>query len=277
LQYLAEADYFEMSDHGFNDNVRATLAQLSPNRILREQYLDFLKCRRFRQTLLCHCERPLSLEMKEEKIADLLVSSMARCANDQADLGPGIRQVYETPKRACCETDFSLGKASLEILGRIWPAPLPFAELSAEAAARLREAGLAGEATESGRERLRGFLARLYSAGVVELRSIMPAMARGVSDRPLASPVARWQAARGKMLTTAFHLSVQVDETGRNLILWLDGTLNRAQLLDKLWQWFQSKDALGPCGDDGTTARKKIAAELDENLANLARLGLLVG
>src|SRR5262249_33754469 len=56
LQYLAEADYFEMSAHGVSEEGRKTLQQLAGNRILREQYLDFLKCRRFRQTLLCHHE-----------------------------------------------------------------------------------------------------------------------------------------------------------------------------------------------------------------------------
>src|SRR5262249_24944608 len=43
LQYLAEADFHEMLDWGFQPEVSRTLARLGANRIAREQYLDFLK------------------------------------------------------------------------------------------------------------------------------------------------------------------------------------------------------------------------------------------
>jgi methyltransferase-like protein/2-polyprenyl-3-methyl-5-hydroxy-6-metoxy-1,4-benzoquinol methylase len=278
LQYLAEADFFEMFDHSLSDGARETLAGLGRNRILREQYLDFLKCRRFRQTLLCHRQREPRLEPDAEKITGLLVSSMAQCTAGELDLRPGVRLVYQTPKSAHCETDSPLGKAALAVLGRLWPAPLPFDQLFEEAVALLRNAGLTHEAEQRGQERLPGFLAKLYSAGVIELRSTMPAVATGISQRPVASPLARWQAQRGRMLTTAFHLSVQVeDEVGRNVILWLDGTLDRHQLLEKLWHWLKAKDALTLPDGDQAAARNRIAADLEQNLAKLARLGLLVG
>src|ERR1051325_5144438 len=90
LQYLGEADYFEMSDHVFNDSVRQTLEELPRNRVLREQYLDFLKCRRFRQTLLCHRQVSLRVEPLAEKVADFMVSSAVECASGAADLRSGV-------------------------------------------------------------------------------------------------------------------------------------------------------------------------------------------
>lgn len=275
LQFLAEADFFEMSDHCASPEARGTLKGLSGNRIAREQYQDFLKCRRFRQTLLCHAQRQLRAELGAQKISSLLISSAAQCSTP-ADLRPGVSLSYQTPHRAGCETDLPLGKAALAVLAEKHPMPLPFCQLADEAGALLNKAGLAGEAPSDGGERLREFLAKLYSVGVIELRSTMPAAAASVSARPAASALVRWQAQRDRMLTTAFHTCVQVeDEVGRNLLTWLDGSLDRNQLIEKLWEWLRAKDALATNGEDETAARNKIATELERNLAKLSRIGLL--
>ena len=97
LKYLGEADYFEMFDHGLSEAARGALQPLAGNRILREQYLDFLKCRRFRQTLLCHAEAAVANEPDATKVADFFISS--RCQNSDAvkDLSPGKIVTYVTP------------------------------------------------------------------------------------------------------------------------------------------------------------------------------------
>jgi SAM-dependent methyltransferase len=277
LQYLAEADYFEMSDYGFSQAARDTLAGLGRNRIAREQYLDFLKCRRFRQTLLCHADRSLSREPDASIIAGWLVSSLVRGADGECDLRPGVRRAYKTPKNARCETDFSLGKAALEVLGAIWPQPLPFEELFAQSAQTLKQAGLAGEIDPRARERLRGFLLSLYGAGVVELCAAPPPGVWTAGPKPAASPVARWQIQRGNFVTTQLHFPVQVeDEIGRGLLQWLDGTLDRRELVEKLWLLLKSRDALRIPGGDEAAARRQLQLDLEANLSKLAKLGLLV-
>jgi SAM-dependent methyltransferase len=55
LQYLAEADFFDMQYQTFAPEISETLRRIADEDIVAcEQYLDFLTCRRFRQTLLCH-------------------------------------------------------------------------------------------------------------------------------------------------------------------------------------------------------------------------------
>lgn len=271
LQYVGEADYFEMSDHIFKEPVRQTLAQLSRNRILREQYLDFLKCRRFRQTLLCHQDAPVQREPSAEKITHYFISSAAECTSGKL----GEPSVYESPRGAKIETDFPLGQAALLELESVWPQPLPFAELLAKASTRL---GTATHPSASDAEGLRKFLLQLYAANIVEFRASAPAFTTNVSERPVASPVARWQAARGDFVTSLFHIAVKVeDEIGRNLITWLDGTHHREALAAKLWQLLQSQNAGQNLGHSEAAARAKIAAELETNLKKLARFGLLAG
>lgn len=269
LQYLGEADYFEMSDHIFKEPIRKTLAQLSRNRILREQYLDFLKCRRFRQTLLCHQTAPVRPEPSAEKIRHYYISSAAECTSGKL----GAPSVYESPRGAKIETDFAFGQAALQELEAVWPQPLPFAELLLKSTTHLgpRHSPAATDA-----DALQKFLLQLYAANIVEFRASAPAFTTQVSARPVASPVARWQATRGDFVTSLFHIAVKVeDEIGRQLLTWLDGTRDRTALTDKLWQLFQSQNALQNLGRNETETRQKLAAELERNLEKLARFGLL--
>jgi SAM-dependent methyltransferase len=96
---------------------------------------------------------------------------------------------------------------------------------------------------------------RAYVTGEVQLHVWAPALPAEPPERPLASALARLQAARGTQLTNLWHGSVEVpDELGRRLITLLDGTRDRAALLREL---------------------DRPAEELERSLAGLARIALL--
>ncbi len=277
LKYLGEADYFEMFDHGFSEPTRATLRQLSDSRILREQYLDFLKCRRFRQTLLCHADAPIAAEPIAKKIPLFYVSSQARCTGEVNDLNPGKIMSYATPKGAKCATDFPLGKAALAVLGEEGLRPLAFAELLSCASAKLAATGVQFESHDPQGE-LAGFLLQLYSAGTIEFRTWLPASSHTASETPAVSALARWQIQHQTYVTSQFHACIQIqDEVGRLLLTALDGTLNRAALVEKVMDLLKSKNALIVKAGDETAARGMVERELQNNLEKLAGLGLLVG
>lgn len=63
LQFLAEADPQSMCTIRLPEPVRSQLQSL-PDRRLREQYLDFIYCRRFRQTVLCRTGQPLGITLQ---------------------------------------------------------------------------------------------------------------------------------------------------------------------------------------------------------------------
>ena len=277
LKYLGEADFFEMFDYGLKDSARETLKQLGQNRILREQYLDFLKCRRFRQTLLCHREAPSNPDPVPQKVIGLFISSSAKCSSGKSDLRPGATIAYATPKGARCATDFPLGKAALDILSETDPIPISFEELLRKAAATLASARIAPANDCQPREKLSTFLLELYSAGVVEFRTFPPKSVFAVSDRPVVSPLTRWQVQHGDFVTSQFHIAVKIeDEIGRCLLSSLDGTLDRIALLEKIWRLLKSKNALIIHNNDETSARQDVETNLENNLMKLARLGLLV-
>ena len=276
LQYLAEADFFEMADDLLPEPARQTLARLGRNRVLREQYLDFLKCRRFRQTLLCRREAVLLAAPNPEQVACFLVSSSASAAGAVVDLRQGVNWVFETPKGGKCQTDLPAGKAALTILGELWPFPMGFDDLTTEVSHRLERAGVGGEAVNSSRAALGEFLLRLYAGGIVEFRTWLPPVARQPGLRPLVAPVARWQAAKSEFVASLFHIPVKVeDRLGRRILTWLDGHTDRAGLLQKIRQWSTDKDSTGDGEQGDAKEEHDLESRLEENLRKLARLGLL--
>ncbi len=276
LKFLGEADYFEMFDHGFSEPTKLTLQQLSGNRILREQYLDFLKCRRFRQTLLCHSEAPVSVEPDAGRIPRFYISSSSRCADAVKDLNPGKVMTYVAAKGARCATDLPLGKAALEVLSEHQFMPIPFVELIAGAGAKLAAAGIQPNDRDPHRE-LSEFLLQLHGAGTVDFHTWLPRSARRVSERPVVSALVRWQIQHQHYVTSQFHASIRIeDEIGRLILVSLDGTLDHAALLEKVLALLKAKNALTATAGDEATIRRTVETNLQENLEKLARLGLLV-
>jgi SAM-dependent methyltransferase len=204
LHFLAEADVFEMQASDLPPG-------LGEDPIAREQYLDFFKGRMFRQTLLCHAGSERR-EPAPDVVRGMLVSSSAQPVGE---LGPG-RVEFRGPGGSTITTDHDGIKAALARLGEAWPRALPVAELSDD-------------------EAVRDALLRAFTANLVQLHVWAPRLEAAVPERPVASALARLQAARGTRLTNLLHDSVEVpDEVGRRLITLLDGTRDRAALLHEL-------------------------------------------
>ncbi|HTG45648.1 MAG TPA: methyltransferase regulatory domain-containing protein, partial [Verrucomicrobiae bacterium] len=274
LQFLGEADFFEMSDHIYAPAVREALTGTAADRILREQYLDFLKCRRFRQTLLCRKEVKLRREADPSAVTKFYISSKAKeqksggekrasAANDS----PEQETVhYRTAKGAQVQTDYLPGRLILKVLEEAAPARVSFQELLQSVRAEVQEVKT---------EEIGGFLLNLFSAGVVEFKTHGAAAARAAGPRPQTSPVARWQVERSDTVTSLDHQLLEVeDEIGKQLIRSLDGTKNRAQIADELLAFLKARGALKD--EEDQALRAKIERELEANLAKLARLGMLI-
>ena len=76
LQFLAEANFWEMQVGWLPAELRGVVTQI-PDRLQREQLIDELRMRTFRQTLLCHAALQVD-EPRPEPVASLWVSTQAR-------------------------------------------------------------------------------------------------------------------------------------------------------------------------------------------------------
>jgi methyltransferase-like protein len=276
LQYLGEADFFEMYDHGYSAETRQSLAQLASNRLLREQYLDFLKCRRFRQTLLCHAERPLRRDPDVNAVAGFV----ARAPLDdlgQPDLRPEVTLKGRTTRGALIETDYPVGKAALSLLSKAWPCGMEVSQLHHDALAVLAKNGLPAASDAEPLSKFCEFLFQLFSAGIIQLHTFLPIVPSQCGPNPVVYPVARRQAQTGSVVTTVYHQPAKLDdEVALFLIRSLDGTLDRSMILDQLWRLLTSRGALECAPGEEQKVRESLSIQLEKNLNSLARMGLLV-
>jgi hypothetical protein len=251
LQYLAEADFFEMQTGVLPDAVSEELLRVEDH-VRREQYLDFVKGRMFRQTLLCRAELEVDRSPDPLVVERLAVSSPARAAG--APDGAG-RVTFEGPTGSTLTTDHPLVVRALERIGGGWPGAVQVREL------------IPPEASEEDRAAVCGALLRSYAGNLVQLHAAPPALTLEAGERPEASPLARHQARSGALVTNLRHTGVRIDDDlGRRLVVLLDGTRDRAGLLEELSAFLR---------ESGRDVPGDLEAGLERSLEGLAALALL--
>ncbi len=219
LQYLAEADFFEMQTGALPEQASKELTGVA-DPLIQEQYLDFLKGRMFRQTLLCGAEHPLDRRPRPRLLGRLAVSSPARATESPASDG---RTTIEGPTGATLTTGHPLVAQALERVGTSWPGAVWVSDV------------LPDEVEDDDREAICDALLRCYAANLVHLHVRLPMLTTSVSERPEASPLARHQARAGAVVTNLRHEVVRVeDDLGRRLVTLLDGSRDRGALLSEL-------------------------------------------
>jgi methyltransferase-like protein/2-polyprenyl-3-methyl-5-hydroxy-6-metoxy-1,4-benzoquinol methylase len=302
LQYLAEADFSAMLASNFPAEVAETLRQMARDTIAVEQYMDFLRNRTFRKTLLCHEDIQLSGSVKPERLAEFYVASPALPVSDKPDIHSTSVEQFRAGDGAILSTDHPVTKAGMLYLSEIWPQTVPFNTLLAEARARLNGASAGQQAMAADAdppEADTGYPAQVdsdvqvlganllqafgYSDCLVELHVYAPPFVLEVSELPRASPVALFQAQKGNIVTNLRHERIALSGMSYHLLRHLDGSRDRAALLDALAGLVAAgvievrQDQDDEPVKDAEQARSILAERLDLVLHHLARAALLVG
>ena len=277
LQYLAEGDYVQMRDHNYPEPVREALRQLGKNRVAREQYLDFLSGRRFRQTLLCRAEQPLRFGLTRQMVARFHVACMAQPVSSKPDLASDAPEKFSGEKDANIELNLPLAKAALVVLAGIWPRALPLPELISKARALIGRPAT-DELTDPESQALFEMFVEIYAPGLATLHISPPRFAQSVSERPLASPLARWLARTTSHLPNLCHAPVTMEHpSGRHLLTLLDGTRDRGALAREMRAFMETSQQHSPSEPISAVPSE---SELDRNIANtleiFARSALLL-
>ncbi len=226
LGYVGEADLFSLRTQMLPDGVEEEVWKLAGgDRIAFENYSDLLTARHFRQSILCRAGEALPHDPQPDR----------------------AQRLHWAVRPKAEPLEVGLVADAYAVLDRVRPRAVGFAELRDELDADPRALA---EALIEGfrRERL------IPHAGPLRAAS-------DPGDRPIASPLARWQAAQGPDLTSLAYQTVRMEESAaRLLITLLDGTRDRAAIRAEL----QERAGL-----------ELTASDLDANLVELARLFLL--
>jgi methyltransferase-like protein/SAM-dependent methyltransferase len=280
LQYLAEARPSLLAAN-LPADVIDSLEAMSSDLIEGEQYLDFVRNRTFRRTLLCHDRVRLQRPPSPAALAGLQLTGVVKPQLARPDLRSDSAEEFVAPEGTRLTTNNPLFKCALTILAEYWPRAVPFAELWAQVCGRLGPAAMGDAAqAERGRESLADALLQCYLSNLVEIHAHAPRLVVDLSERPVASPLARLQAS-GDAVTNLRHRTVELNEIDRAVLPLLDGSRDRAALLDGLAD-LVARDVLviqrngGPLRE-ARQVRAVLAEALEPSLHRLAGSALLIG
>jgi methyltransferase-like protein/SAM-dependent methyltransferase len=281
LQYLGEADYRIMSTKNFPPQVESMLQSVCSDVVEIEQYMDFLRNRLFRQTLLCHESVSIDRAPAPDHILSMHVASPAKPeAEGPIDIHSHEKVTFRGPHSITSTTE-PLVKAAMLYLSQMWPKSVPFATLFAVAQSRLNCEAVVVDTSEvtSDTGQLAEPLLRCYGTAHVELSVYAPRFTLEVPERPTVPRIARHQATKGKAVTNLRHDEIQLNDVQRRVLPYLDGSNDAQALTDKLVS--QVSEGLLTVHDQGrpvsdpTRLRQILEESLQQNLAQLARMALI--
>jgi len=222
LKYVGDAEIEEMH----LDGELAEFLTGAPDKIAREQYLDFMTYRRFRRTLVCGQEAELLEAPDVNTLRSMQFSSRFEPVGE-CDFHSTRPQEFKSGKSSkVISIDQPLAKAALVAISQAWPRALSFAA-TAEDAAKL----LGSAREDCSDEKLTVYLWQAVAAGAVQPSLERTPVAPGVSERPLATALARRQAAEASFAFTLVHSTVELSPTLRRILPLLNGTRDRAAML----------------------------------------------
>lgn len=277
LQYLGEAEFHTMLAKGLPDEVEKTLGRIAHDITAFEQYMDFVRNRSFRCTLLCHEDVALARDVAPERLTDLRVASALKQV-DEPGGAPG-EVAFRTPSGRHARTADPATKAAFHVLSRRWPEALPFRALAADVAALSK--GADGRDGDALTQHLAAELLFCHSRDVVELHSWTPPIRRRPPERPRAPLIARLQASRTPTVTNLRHEAARLDPVTERLLPMLDGETSRRELVERLaglaQQGALDLERRGQKVRDPAQVRELLEEVVSDALDRLGQMALLEG
>lgn len=279
LQYLGEARPSAQAAN-LPPSTREQLARFTRDRRKREQYIDFVTNRTFRRSLLCRPQVQLLPAPSPDALGELHLTAKAQTQTPAADPSTRETEKFSSPEGLTLSTNEPALKTALRILRDNWPRAVPFATLEAEVASRLKQAGGVQDAHED-RQRLLISLLHCYLSDLVELRLLKPLGVLTVSQFPVASPLARCQAASDAPIANLRHRLTDVNPIDRLILPQLDGTHDLQALLDFLQKQVHAQtlsiDLEGQSVQNPEDIQAILRDALQDSLVRIAGYSLLVG
>jgi SAM-dependent methyltransferase len=224
LAYVGDADLGNLLPGRVPETVDVDMRAIAGgDRIAYEQICDLLRCVFFRQSIVCRDSR-----------------------TPAAHPSPGtLRAMHFAARAIDGEVPGGLLGGAVDLLRSSAPDTMGFDQL---------RAALGADPDALGEAMLEGFNAEL----VMPHRSPLQAVRVAEIERPVASPLARWQARRGAEVTSLAYTTVVMEEpAARLLITLLDGTRDRAAVRAEFGE---------------RTGVRLSAEDLEANLERLARM-----
>jgi len=281
LQYLGEADFSTMLSSNFSKEVSETLKRIANDIVRTEQYMDFVRNRTFRQTLLCRKDVVLNRNLTPESVTKLYVSSSAKPENENFDANLNQHEKFSMPDGKTFATGFPLVRAAFHHLYKIFPQCIPFEDLlqvarSSVASEKIQDAN----AFHQEKQALAGDLLTCYTIGLASFRTRSLPFVSEISSHPKVSDQVRHQAEHQMVVTNQLHELVPIDVFAGRLLRLADGTRDRNAILNELIELAKKGELVvqkdGKQLQDDSALREVLDNALEQRLQLLPKSAVLV-
>ncbi len=244
LSYLGDADMRTMATHDLHADAKKLLAT-SPNQIESEQYMDFLRNRMFRMTLLVHTGKQTVLQVNTKQVRDFMIAGILQVKENGPALHSNEPETYIVPGGGEATARDPLVKAAIRVLNDSWPERISFDKLIELSSLKL---GLQVPTDQVGIDRIVdqiGSALLLFYTGLpmgsIELSLRALGATREFLEKPKVPAHIRRQAAIDGVLTNLRHQTIKVGDFEKFLIPMLDGTKNKKDILAGLYDLVQKQ------------------------------------
>lgn len=239
LDYLGDTDLFTMYPDNLNEEVAATIQKI-PGLIKAEQYMDFIRNRRFRNTLLCHGGTQINRQLDVNTIEKFFIRTWAFPEKNlvPADLEDGAPLIFSTGDTSLTLRGL-IPKTAMLILAQNCFQPMAYDELCDRVRAETGVRHLSYI-----REQLNDDLnlVRLLFAGMIRISSTAGSYTTVVAEKPEVTRLVRCQARQGKVVANQRHEPTVLNAAERILVRYLDGRNDLDELSARLEKHIGSGD-----------------------------------
>jgi methyltransferase-like protein/SAM-dependent methyltransferase len=239
LRYLGEARLPTMVTGNFGPEVQKTLKTLAADQIQTEQYMDFLRNRMFRETLLVNEKNPPNWTIEPKSLRSLfLVANGKPAGKTEPNIHSEEPEQYQTRSGMTLSTNRPLLKAAMKVLNSRWPSTTSFDELRSEARRLLGgKVDDATQAEEDAKTLALGLVNTYISSDLIELHAAAITVSRQATEKPQVIATARERVLAGaNSVANRRHELVKLSDLDIRLVPLLDGTRDRAAILESLVQ-----------------------------------------
>lgn len=274
LQYLGEADFSTMILQNFPQNVKDILQKIAPNIVSMEQYMDFVRNRMFRQTLICHKEIKLSRNVNADVLQDFYFSAPVRAIAAKPEIESNKMEKFQLANGREFSLNDPLAKAIWQHLAMTYPQTSSLKDLMVSIKQQIK-------IPEDNHKFIMNVLLQGYIKGIVQCYVHPYEITDKVSQYPLTAPLTRYQAQQQTWVTNQRHEAINIDVLRQKILINLDGKHDKKALL-KLLHEMIDKGEISVAQQNKTIIDKEkakniVSEQMDMLLLQLAKMGLLIG
>ncbi len=246
------------------------LAHFANNLYIREQQIDLLVGRQFRESLVCHAGVSGAPNIYPSIVESMYITS--RLTIDKNFASSENEQIYKLKSgKSCLVERNSILSFILELLQDSFPAPLSPAEICIS---------LKDKFPDITPKRIAEELLECYRSMTDSIEFLADAFPAScpIDDFPFSSPVARFQVQNGLRVTSLYHETVEINPFQAMLLCMADGSRHKSSFGEELIKLFDA----GELDIDGAkdALREEITAFLhqaaDDCLLFFAKNALLL-